>query len=436
MEIEFERPYKKMYDFVFSNKRFSLCIGSSQTGKTTGCLTWLFMLALAGEKNKNYLWAAPYYSQAKLAFVKGQNLLQNVPNIDFNQTNLTIRFPNKSTIHFKSVENPNSIYGNTFHGVVIDEATRTREEAWSAINTRIVKTKAPLRAISNATTSSNWFYRKWLHYSNSPDPDVDTHKITAYDAIEAGILDREEIERQKRDLPKEIFEMEYLGIPSAGGDNPFGEEHIKACLKPFSTQKTLIWGVDLAKSVDWTVMIGLDYQGNTTKIERFNGTDWPNIIEKIKNTIGKCPAIMDNTGVGSPVVDSLLSHGYKIHPFQFTASSKPDLINNLIVSVQNHSLSFPEDSIVHNELLSYAWEIKNGRLSYTTYSTDDAVMALALANWGLKYKIGNFLDPGVVDVQKETSIPTPEKLEELKEERIRQWMNEDEDDEIVTVKFK
>ena len=44
--------------------------------------------------------------------------------------------------------------------------------------------------------------------------DLASHKLTCWDAVEGGILDREEIESAKRDLPDHVFRELYLAQPA------------------------------------------------------------------------------------------------------------------------------------------------------------------------------------------------------------------------------
>jgi hypothetical protein len=46
--------------------------------------------------------------------------------------------------------------------------------------------------------------------------------------------------------------------------NPFGLRHIKQCTFDLSSEPSICYGVDLAKSFDYTVELGLDKFANTS----------------------------------------------------------------------------------------------------------------------------------------------------------------------------
>lgn len=55
-------------------------------------------------------------------------------------------------------------------------------------------------------------------------------KITALDAVNAGVLDEEEIEDARRTLPEAVYRELYLAEPSDDGGNPFGIVAIGDCI--------------------------------------------------------------------------------------------------------------------------------------------------------------------------------------------------------------
>ena len=73
-------------------------------------------------------------------------------------------------------------------------------------------------------------------------------KITAYDAIDAGILSEDEIEDARRQLPDNVFRELYLAEPSDDEGNPFGIIAIYDCIAPMSRDcKPVCFNVVLAK---------------------------------------------------------------------------------------------------------------------------------------------------------------------------------------------
>jgi hypothetical protein len=112
-----------------------------------------------------------------------------------------------------------------------------------------------------------------------------------------------------------------MANPSENSANPFGNKFIQDCVKPISNQQIVAFGIDLAKSVDHTVIIGLDNNGNVAYFDRYQ-MDWHNTKENIKR-LPRCPILVDSTGVGDPILEDLQREGIAIEGLKFTSSSKP-----------------------------------------------------------------------------------------------------------------
>ena len=332
--IIYKRPPLTDYQLsaLFHHKRYGFIEGTTKCGKTYGGMTWLGEQAMFG-KFINYWWVAPVYPQAKIAFTRLKYAMpENICKA--NETDLTLTLPNKHILWFKSGEKPDNLFGEDVGAAMIDEGSRMREESWHAIRSTLTATRGPLRAIGNVKGRKNWFYNM-CRKAESGDKDMHYAKITAHDAIAAGILSSEEIDDAKRMLPEQVFNELYLAIPSEDGGNPFGLKHIALCVQPLSTNEPFVYGVDLAKSVDYTVIIGLDESGHVCRFERFQ-KPWKETKEIIRETVGQVPALVDSTGVGDPVLEDLQRGAFnRFEGYQFTSPSKQKLMEGLTGGIQH-----------------------------------------------------------------------------------------------------
>ncbi len=189
-------------------------------------------------------------------------------------------------------------------------------------------------------------------------------KITAYDAVEAGILSRDEIEDARRHLPDNVFRELYLAEASDDEGNPFGIAAIRRCVKPLSTLPAVAFGIDLAKSVDWTTVYGLDINKTVCVFERFQ-KPWNETIDEIRYIVGKVRAFVDSTGVGDAVLESLQKGGHSnFEGFKFTSSSKQQLMEGLAIAIQQQQIGFP-DGVTVNELESFEYEYTRTGVRYS-----------------------------------------------------------------------
>lgn len=379
--LKVRRPhlYPKQEAFLFAPERYSVVEASTKSGKTAGCIAWLIEQAtIHGKDGRNYWWIAPTFTVAKIAY---RRMKRAIPREFYtgNETELTITLLNGAVIWFKGADNPDSLFGEDVYAAVIDEATRCKEDAWYAVRSTLTKTRGPVRIIGNVKGRKNWAY-KLARKAESKAPDMAYFKLTAYDAVEGGILDPAEIEDAKRTLPEDVFRELYLAEPSDDGGNPFGLNAIRKCIAPLSSEPVVAWGWDLAKSADWTVGIGLDAKSNVAKLERWQGP-WETTLTKIKAATGRTPALVDSTGVGDPILEALQKNGgTNFEGFKFSAPSKQQIMEGLAVAIQQQGVHYPEGVIV-NELEAFEYEYTRTGVRYSAPEGlhDDAVCALALA---------------------------------------------------------
>ena len=191
-------------------------------------------------------------------------------------------------------------------------------------------------------------------------------------------IDADEVEAARRSLPAEVFAQEYEGIPAEDGGNPFGLDAIRECIGPLSVAKVEHWGVDLAKSQDFTVAVGLDRDGAVCRLERWQ-SPWGVTRDRLAKLIGGTPALIDSTGVGDPIVEDLARVCRAAEGFKFTSQSKQQLMEGLQLAVQTRDIRFPEGWL-RAELESFGYRYSGRSVSYeATAGHDDGVCALALA---------------------------------------------------------
>jgi hypothetical protein len=388
--IRYNRPPLANYqlDAIFNDARYGIIEASTKSGKTAACLVWIIEQALQGKSGQDFWWIAPVYGQAKIAF---RRLKAGLPREAFqaNESELTLTLINGSRIVCKSAEKPDNLYGEDVFAAVFDEASRAREEAWHALRSTLTATRGKVRIIGNVKGRKNWAY-KLARKAEAGEPGMSFAKITAYDAIDSGLLDAEEIEDASRQLPDNVFRELYLAEPSDDEGNPFGLLAIRDCIAPMSNQKPVCFGLDLAKSVDWTCLIGLDAKRKVCVFERFQKS-WLDTTETIRRIVGNVACLTDSTGIGDSILESLQKDRRNFEGFKFTSPSKQQLMESLALAIQKQEIGFPEGVIV-NELESFEYLYTRTGVRYSAPSGmhDDCVCALALANFHKPRPVAKF----------------------------------------------
>jgi len=380
INIVYNRPH--LYDYqkqiIDSTARYTVTAASTKVGKTASHVVWLHEQSLQGKQGYNYWWVAPVYMQAKIAFTRLKDQLSARELYRFNNSNLTITTPTGTVIHFKSAEKPDNLYGEDVYAVVMDEFTRMREAAWFAMRSTLTKTKGKCKFIGNAR-GKGWGYKLGENAKNDTSGIWQFFKVTAYDAVDAGLLDIAEIEDAKRTLPKEVFDELYLAIPSDNGTNPFGVPAIRNCIKPISNKPASCYGIDLAKSFDYTVIVGLDDDCNVCYFDRFQA-DWSVTKNKIMQLPKGIEKNIDATGVGDPIVEELQRLGSNVYGFKYSSQSKQQLMIGLQNAIQLGEVSILE-GVMQDEMESFEFEYTRTGVKYNAPDGmhDDTVNALALA---------------------------------------------------------
>lgn len=197
-------------EILYSDARFTVTEAGTKTGKTFSHIWWLFEQAhtYKAKEGRNYWWVAPVHGQAQIAFKRMWKKVAKTGLYERNKSEQTITTPLGTIIHFKSAKDPDNLYGEDVYSAVFDEFTRSTREAWFALRSTLTATKAPCKFVGNYIGNSNWGHI--LGQDKMSDDQWDTFIVDALQAVDAGIIDQEEFDQARKDLPKWMFDALYL----------------------------------------------------------------------------------------------------------------------------------------------------------------------------------------------------------------------------------
>lgn len=377
MRIELPTPHVNQKKILDAERRFVVVMCGRRFGKSELSQILIIKEALNGG---NVAYITPTYGLAQVFFERLTKVLPFKSNI----SKLKIYCPNEGSIEFFTGERLDNLRGRKFHLVIIDEAAfiADLEDGWNN-SIRPTLTDYEGKAVFLSTPrGKNFFYSLFMKMGEN---DWQSFKFSTYDNPH---INPREIDEARIQLPEVVFEQEYMANPSENSANPFGNAFIKRCVKPISAQPIVCYGIDLAKSVDFTVIIGLDKDGNVAYFDRFQ-MDWHNTKETIKR-LPPAPIVVDSTGVGDPILEDLLREGINIEGLKFTSQSKQQLMEGLASAIQQGRIGFPEGVIVDElDVFEYQFTSHGVRYSAPSGFHDDTVMALALAWQNHNIKRGN-----------------------------------------------
>lgn len=374
--IQLDTPHTAQQAILDEAERFNVLRCGRRFGKTTLGESLVIDPALDGFPTGYF---APTYKTMAEVWREVKSILE--PIIDSsNKTEQVIRLITGGVIDFWSLDNDNAGRGRKYKRIVIDEA--------GLVKNLMACWQAAIRPTLTDYKGDAWFLgtpkgRREFHQLYVKGQNGTPHwKSWQRGTADNPYIPADEIEEARRDLPEAVFNQEYLGIPADDGGNPFGIDAIRRIVSDGHRHgPTAAFGIDLAKSQDWTVVAGFDAEGRLSELHRWQGP-WEQTITRIIKIIGTTPTLVDATGVGDPIVERLQQASCYVEGFKFTQASKQEIMLGLAVAIQNEDISLPNEAWLISELESFGYEYTRTGVRYEAPQGlhDDGVCALALAN--------------------------------------------------------
>lgn len=409
MSLTLPPAHPKQYEFITALQRIPglrFVVGACGTkfGKTYGSTIAIVREAWNNPGTLNW-WVAPTYKQSHMAYDLCKRLLPEGTFRD-NATELRIVLikpdgTEHSVIEFKSGDNPDSLRGFGVHFFVMDEAARQPYESFVSIITTVTQTKGKGFIISTPK-GRGWFYDVYQRgEKNFPDgspkfEDGEKDPFPEWWSVRMPTwanphVDTKAVDQMRSNLPEDVFHQEVSAeflLDSAGVFKGI-KDCIKGTLQPRLQGHRYVMGVDLARLRDFSVLTVMDQENrHVVAFERFNQIAWEVQYHRILSLSKKYGAsvIMDSTGLGDPIVETIQRAGLKVVPYKIGgAAAKQQLIDKLRVNIENGRISFPNIPILRRELENYEYKVTDTmiiKFSAPSGQHDDTVISLALANWG------------------------------------------------------
>jgi len=358
--------------------RFRVVMCGRRYGKSALGIRLACDLALAGQPVG---WFAPSY---KLALEAWRELSQRLQPIVArqNEQDKRMELVTGGVIEVWTLDSPDPARGRKYALAIIDEAGIAKDllEVWqAAIRPTLVDLGGRALFLGTPKGRRHGFVTLFTRGDKGDDPDWASFRAST---LENPYIPPEEIEIARKELPPEIFQQEFEGIPTDDGANPFGLEAIRKCIAPVNDQKPVVYGIDLARSMDYTVVCGLDPWRHVVVLERWQAP-WAETKARIAQMAAQVPCVVDATGVGDAIVADLQLMGVDVTPHVFTQSSKLRLMQRLIAAFQAKELTLPDGWLISElEAFEFTYTASGVRYEAPKGYHDDGVMALGLALYG------------------------------------------------------
>lgn len=400
-------------------------------GKTLWVVCNVLMPYLLGNPNAKVMWVAPNYQigQSPIDDVfKGTDELTGqhyIPQFDDEGNKIwdfvttkagpQLTIFNGATVIIRSAESPDSIVSKGFNLIIMDEAALISKEVFEKqILGTARKAGIKIFLITTPRGKKHFTYNFYVKGQNQ----ADTEYLSFQQPWHKNPYFNKTLEKLMMDLPDWLRRQEYGAEFIEDGDSVFknldsvmtgpeieypgSQQEWSAPITDVKSEsgdiisasdRRFVTAMDIAKSVDFTVITVLDLDSSEiVYYRRLNKTDYRQVLQlasEVCQTYNNAELIFDATGVGSGLADMLNNYDVTCHPFIFTNESKNDIVNKLILAVEYQQLKLPNIKEMRKELSVFTYELtRTGKISYNAPSGfhDDIVMSLALANW---FKIEN-----------------------------------------------
>lgn len=350
------------------------------------------------------LWGAPTFRQCRIGWDEMYRAAGGVA--EFHKGNMEVAVPpGGGVVSFVSLDAPDNARGKTAHLAIIDEAAQVVQEAWYQVIRPMLSDTNGAAMFLSTPKGRNWLFREYLNAGDDPDA-VSWQVPTLGVAIKDGKLERRphpmenpdfsfaEAEDMFRTLPEQTFRQEFLAEFIEDAGLVFRNVRAVSTAQTSTPQEghTYIFGVDWARSYDWTVISVFDAtESRQVAIDRFNQVDYQFQLGRLKAMAERwqpSQIIAETNAMGMPLIEQMQRDDLPVQAFTTTSQSKSQIIEALALAIERAEITLLDDENQIAELESYDMErLPSGSFRYGAPSGmhDDTVMALALAHSALSH---------------------------------------------------
>jgi phage terminase large subunit-like protein len=375
-------PHPAQAEVHGSPARFKVLAAGRRFGKTRlGVLECLDTAARGGLA----WWIAPSYKISQVGWKPLSRLARRIPGADVRLGDLEVRLPGGGAVAVRSADSAGGLRGEGLDFVVMDEAAFMREDAWTEEVRPALSDKLGRALFISTPKGRNWF---WNIYQRGAAGEAGWAAFT-YPTSANPYIAPSEIEAARADLPELVFQQEYEARFVDFEGSVFRRIQEAATVDALTAPaqgRQYIAGVDVASSVDYTVICVMDVQDKAlVYLDRFNRVDY-NVLEDrlaaLHKTWRLTSMAVETNSIGQPVIDKLAALGLPIVPFTTTSATKQAIITSLQSAFEHGEIRILNHPALIGELLSFeSKRSPSGSYSYSAPAGmhDDTVMALAIA---------------------------------------------------------
>jgi len=415
-------PQREMLDIINIKKPFQAVFPfGRQVGKTFAAERDALGKGWNGEKaNGTYgrtkiFWISPTADQASksleaiVSMFDGRDVLFKQVVKKVNRKYPEITFTNGSFIKFRSAEQGDSLRGGTMDFIYIDEAAFIDKGFIESVLTPMLMRTQGRFIMTSTFNGRNWFFDLYEEGQKEENSDRVISVMRTFLDLNDPEVEDYVINKMKPTMSAARFNQEYMCIP-VSADAVFS--NISLQMKEdveINRDVEHFMGIDVGLVNDDTVMSVQDKFGNFIDIERFNyraeNLNHEEYKEKVWRFVEKHKdyTVAGNFEINGKelLFDQLCDNrdfARIFDPFTVSFSSKPKIIEAMIIGFEKKEITYPKDIETERQLYDFrgkqnsngVWQFGNE----TKSGHDDIVMSMAHAN----YSRVQWFDGGTVEV--------------------------------------
>ena len=394
--------------------KYKVIVAHRKSGKTVMALMYLFMQAWKikskmehGVRVPRFTYIAPTYKQAKDI---GWDLMKSiVPTWALlrrpNETNLEIRLRNGVIMNIKGADKEESLRGPGLNYALLDEFGLMRPSTWeSVIRPELASTGGGAMFIGTPEGRNHFYdlfklgrdgvdnWKSWSLPSSEELLGFDPETPRGAALLAPGAL-----EEAKQQSTEKFYRQEYecAFLDNAGMVFDRIDENVVDEFRDYpEAGHRYRMGIDPALREDWTVISVIDLTDHKFKyVYRTNKTDLELLLSRIEleanrwtTDMGRPEIIMDTTGMGDPIYETLVAKGMSITPIKLGNQNKMEMVKNLGLLFNQDKIKIPRYEWLIDELKDYRYNrLPSGKYRYGAPEGkhDDGVVSLFLAAYQL-----------------------------------------------------
>ena len=349
------------------------------------------LVGLVLQQHGRVAWIAPTYKNTRPMWRWISNsLIDDVKakRVIVNKTERTIETHRGGFLGIYSGDNIDSIRGEAFNLVVLDEAARLPENAWTDAIMPTLADYDGNGVLISTPKGRNWFYAEWIRGLKRTEEHASWQAPTRDNPM---LSIRKAAKLAKERVTERAYRQEWLA--EFVEDGGVFRRVMDAATAPGDAipqpGQQYIYGIDWGKSNDWTVITILDSDGIMVAMDRFNQIDYQVQLGRLDALVRRWPPatiIAERNSMGEPLIEQLQRVGLPVQPFQTTNATKTSALDALALAFERGEIRILPDSVLIAELQAYEMErLPSGLLRYSAPDGmhDDCVMSLAMAWQGI-----------------------------------------------------